>query len=147
MKSLRQIAADARRREADAHREILARTEWLTAGQINARQAVPPIDNEQPAREWKESGRIFSLTFDNREHFAAYQFDTECQPLPVIRKIIAEFGPRYDPWQIAAWFHFPNGWIAGTGDSENEPVAPMEALDRADDVLRALRFMHGGYVA
>ncbi|GGC62867.1 hypothetical protein GCM10011400_58400 [Paraburkholderia caffeinilytica] len=147
MRHLRQITGDRQRRNEAIRREILASGIWLTAQQINARQSAPPADRDQPARDWKKSRRIFSVTWDHAEYFAGYQFDVTCQPLPVIRDILAVFGPRYEPWTIAAWFHFPNGWIAGRGNHEGEPVAPMGALDRPDDVLRAVQFMHGGYVA
>lgn len=147
MKNLRQIVRDSRQREEAAHRQILAGIEWFTAEQINARQKIPPADKEQPASDWKKQRRIFSLTLDDREYFAAYQFDAMYQPLPVIRDILAVFGERFDSWSIAAWFHFPNGWIAGTGDHEDEALAPMHALDRPDDVVRAVQQMHGSYVA
>ncbi|WP_321793288.1 hypothetical protein [Burkholderia pyrrocinia] len=147
MKDLRQIIKDSRQREEAVHREILAGIEWLTGEQINARQKVPPADKEQPASDWKKSRRIFSLTFDNKEYFAAYQFDAMCQPLPVIRDVLAVLGERFDSWKTAAWFHFPNGWISGTGDHEREAVAPMHVLDRPDDVVSAVQHMHGSYVA
>ena len=31
--------------------------------------------------------------------------------------ILAELGPATDPWTIAAWFQFPNGWIVEDGPS------------------------------
>ena len=147
MVSLSQIAEAGRRRDAAMRREITATGVWLTAEQINSRQNVPPVDKEQPASDWTKSRRIFSVTFDGNEYFAGYQFDTTCQPLPIIRDILAAFGPRYESWAIAAWFHFPNGWIVGAGDCEGKPIAPMNALDRPSDVVRAVQFMHGGYVA
>jgi hypothetical protein len=147
MKSLSQIVDDGRRREEAIHREIMAAGEWLTAEQINARQSAPPVDRKQPASDWQKSRRIFSVIFDDKEYFAGYQFDSMCQPLPIIRDLLTVFGDRYESWTIAAWFHFPNGWIAGTGDHDGEPVAPMDALDRPEDVTRAVQFMHGGYVA
>ncbi|PYE26138.1 hypothetical protein [Paraburkholderia silvatlantica] len=139
--------------EADIQRQktvhaALARGTWLTAGQINARQSPPPADRTQPAAEWKDCGRIFSVTSDDGlEYFAGYQFDASCQPLPVIRDILAALGQVRDSWKIAAWFHFPNGWIAGTGANESQPVAPMDALERPDAVIGAARRNRGTYVA
>jgi hypothetical protein len=145
MRNLSEILGQKRCRDEAIRKEILASGVWLTAEQINVRQSAPPVDRSQPASDWKKSRRIFSLTFDDKEFFPGYQFDIICQPLPIIRDLLAVFGPRYEPWTIAAWFHFPNGWVAGRGDHKGQPTAPMSALDRPDDVVRAVRFMHGDY--
>ncbi|MGP8475635.1 hypothetical protein [Burkholderia sp. PR2] len=128
-------------------RAILARGDWLSAGQINALQADPPSNEVQSASEWKRRGDIFSVLFEGEEYFAGYQFDAICQPLPVIKDVLNALGPVDDPWRIAAWFHFQNGWLSGTGAREGEPVSPMDALDRRDDLLNAARHMSGSYVA
>jgi hypothetical protein len=57
------------------------------------------------------------------------------------------FGPVADSWKIAAWFHFPNGWIAETGPHGPRPIAPKDALDRHRDVLSALERPQGSYEA
>ena len=71
------------------------------------------------------------MTVDGQAYFAAYQFDTVCQPQPVIHDILAALGPVTDTWKIAAWFHFPNGWII---DERAHAVAPKNALDRSQEV-------------
>ena len=45
------------------------------------------------------------------------------------------FGEVADPWVLAAWFHYPNGWIVS---SDGVPVAPKEAIvpDSAPAALR-----------
>ncbi|AJX96921.1 hypothetical protein [Burkholderia pseudomallei] len=128
-------------------RAIFARGDWLTAGQINVLQAAPPSNEAQPASDWKRCGDIFSVFFRGEEYFAGYQFDASGQPLPIIKEILNALGPVDDPWRIAAWFHFQNGWISGSGAREGEPVSPMDALDRRDALLNAARHMHGTYVA
>lgn len=125
----------------------LARGDWLTAEQINALQAVPLANKAQPASDWKRHGRIFSVSIGGKEYFAGYQFDTMCQPLPVIEEILDALGPVADSWKIAAWFHFQNGWISGTGEREGEPIAPMDALDRRDTIVNAARHIHGSYIS
>ncbi|ONC30072.1 hypothetical protein AQ915_20685 [Burkholderia pseudomallei] len=128
-------------------RTVFAGGSWLTAEQINALQALPPADKTQPAGEWKGRGRIFGVVFDGKEYFAAYQFDATGQPLPVIKEILDTLGPVADPWKIAAWFHFPNGWIGGADEHEGQPVAPLDALDRPEAVVNAARHRLGDYVA
>ncbi|MDO5947133.1 hypothetical protein [Burkholderia cepacia] len=138
---------EERIRRQKTMREVFARGDWLTAEQINALQGTPPANKAQPASDWKRRGRVFGVTFNGKEYFAGYQFDAMCQPLPVIKDILEALGPVEDAWKIAAWFHFPNGWIAGRGVHEAEPVAPRDALDRRDDVVEAAHHLHGEYVA
>ncbi|KVU36789.1 hypothetical protein WK66_29270 [Burkholderia ubonensis] len=138
---------EERIRRQKAMHEVFARGDWLTAEQVNGLQVMPPANKEQPAGDWKRQGRIFSVTFEGNEYFAGYQFDAMCQPLPVVRDILAILGPVADSWRIAAWFHFPNGWIAGHGDRQGDAVAPRDALDRRREVIEAARHTNDDYVA
>lgn len=128
---------------------IFAADDWLTAEMINALQSSPPPNKSHPASDWKRRGRIYSVSVAGKEYFAGYQFDAMGQPLPIIREILDELGPVADSWKIAAWFHFPNGWIAEAdrGDTAARPIAPKDALDRPTEVLAAAAKMHGSYVA
>lgn len=130
-------------------REMLDEDEWLTAEMLNRLQPEPPSNKSHPASDWKRRGRIFSVSLNGKEYFPRYQFDTLYQPLPIIKDILKTFGPVADTWKIAAWFHFPNGWIAEPSREGNNPrpVAPKDALDRHDDVLNALRARRGSYSA
>jgi hypothetical protein len=76
-----------------------------------------------------------------------YQFDTICQPLPVIEEVLDALGPVADSWKIAAWFHFQNGWISGTGEHDGEPVSPMDALDRREAIVNAAKHTPMTYIA
>nr|WP_284700966.1 hypothetical protein [Robbsia betulipollinis] len=120
--------------------------EWLTADTINSLQASPPANKSFPASDWKRRGRVFALSFDGKEYFARYQFDEMYQPLPIVKPILQAIGEVADTWKIAAWFHYPNGWIADVVEG-TKPVAPKDALDRRDDVLAAARRMHGRHDA
>ncbi|MDV2161223.1 hypothetical protein [Burkholderia pseudomallei] len=138
---------EERIRRQETMRAVLGRGDWLTAEQINALQALPPDNKAQPVSDWKRHGRIFGVSVGGKEYFAGYQFDTMCQPLQVIEEILDALGPVADPWKIAAWFHFQNAWILGTGEREGQPVAPMDALDRRDSIVNAARHIDGTYIA
>ena len=127
-------------------REIFNEEEWLTAEMLNRLQPEPPANKSLPASDWKRRGRIFSVSFGGKEYFPRYEFDAAYQPLPVIREFLAAFGTVADTWKIASWFHYPNGWIAEPGPGV-EPVAPKDALDRRDDLMKALAKRKGSYVA
>jgi hypothetical protein len=127
--------------------EIFKGEKWLTAEMLNHMQAEPPSNQLLPADDWKQQGRIFGVTFEGKEYFPCYEFDTAYQPLPLIRDILVAFGPVADTWKIAAWFHYPNGWIVESGDKGIEAMAPRDALDRYSDLMKALEKSKGTYVS
>ncbi|GAB5097703.1 hypothetical protein [Caballeronia sp. HLA56] len=124
---------------------VFADGHWLTSEDINRLQPSPPANKSLPASDWKRRSRLFSVPYDGKEYFARYQFDEMYQPLPIIRDILQQIGEVADSWKIAAWFHYPNGWIANVDGTK--PVAPKDALDRREDVLAAARRMRGTYEA
>jgi hypothetical protein len=132
-----------RRRHPETEQTVFSQGEWLTAEQINARQKRPPASRSQPASDWQRSGRIYCVMVDGQAYYAGYQFDTAGEPQPVIREILAALGSVADTWQIAAWFHFPNGWV---GDERTGAVAPKDALDRPQAVIAAAKRNNGSYV-
>jgi hypothetical protein len=125
-------------------RQVFIEGDWLTSEQLNSLQTMPPKSRSQPASDWKRRGRIYSVGRSGREYFARYQFDAMYEPLPVIREILEAFGEVADPWALAAWFHYPNAWLVG---ADSAPVAPKDALDRRDDVVRAALRRRTSYVA
>lgn len=128
-------------------KKILEEDDWLTAEQLNALQPAPPANKSHPASDWKRRDRIFSVSYGGKEYFARYQFDALYQPLPIIKDILKAFGEVADAWKIAAWFHFPNGWITESVQGEDRALAPKDALDRRGMVLSAAAKRHGRYVA
>jgi hypothetical protein len=124
--------------------QVFAEGEWLTSEQLNALQDPPPKSKSQPASTWKLRGRIYSVSRGGREFFARYQFDAMYEPLPVMRDVLEAFGEVADPWVLAAWFHYPNGWLLG---ADGTPLAPKNALDRRDAVVNAARQRRASYVA
>ncbi len=103
--------------------------EWLSSEMLNQLQWEPPSNRSMPASDWKRRGRIFSVNFSGKEYFPRYEFDALYKPLPVIRDILKAFGSVADSWKLAAWFHFPNGWIVELRPEGPTPIAPKDALD------------------
>ena len=128
----------------DTFNEILKDGEWLTAEALNQLFQGSSFDI---AGEWKASGRIFSVALRGEEYFPLYQFDALYQPLAIISKVLANFGSAADTWKIAAWFHYPNGWIVDSGPQGVSAVAPKDALNRPGYVLKALERLTGSYSA
>jgi hypothetical protein len=140
-----------RMRRMDTVRQVFAQGEWLTAEQINALQATPQANKSHPASDWKRRGRIFSVNYGGKEYFPRYVFDAMYQPLPIIKDILKALGLVADAWVLAAWFHFPNGWITKPvpkpGAGGQESIAPMLALDQRGMVLLAAANRQGSYTA
>lgn len=138
---------EERVRRAQTIRQLLEQGDWLTSEQLNARQAFPPADKRQPASDWKSSGRVFSVMYQDKELFARFQFDASYQPLPVIREILTLFGEVADAWALAAWFHYPSAWLVEGDEKGARNVPPKDVLDRRSDVLAAAAKHSGSYVA
>jgi hypothetical protein len=128
-------------------KKVFEEGEWLTAEEINALQLNPPTKKSLPASDWKRRGRIFSVSYGDKDYYPRYQFDAMYQPLPVIKEVLDAYGEYADPWSVATWFHFPNGWIAKEVGDAAVPVAPKDALNRVNDVIEAARNHEGTYVA
>lgn len=128
-------------------RKMLHEGEWLTAAEINAAQENPPAQKSLPASDWKRRGRIFSVNHDGIEYYPRYAFDAAYRPLPIIGDLLKEFAAESDTWKIAAWFHFPNGYLTADTPGGRQVIAPKDALDQRDKLLAAVRSRKGTYVA
>jgi|SRR5438445_6162807 len=134
---------EERSRRLQTINKMFAECEWLTAEELNTLQPSPPANKSLPASDWKRRGRIFGVGHGGKEYFAKYQFSATYEPLDIIKDVLKAFGEVSDPWTIAAWFHFPNGWLA---DKDGRPQAPKDMLDHGDAVLNAVR-QRASYVA
>ncbi len=141
------IMLDERIGQMTIVKKVFEEGDWLTAEDINKIQRKPPAKRSLPANDWKRRGRIFSVSCDGKEYYPRYQLDAVFQPLPIIGNILKAYGECADTWSIATWFHFPNSWIAKEVGSKAVPVAPKDALDRSNDVIKAARSQKGTYVA
>lgn len=127
---------------------IVGETSWVSGEIIDSHHQSLNEDKPVMASDWKRRGRIFSVNDGEKELFPAYQFDVVWQPLPVIKEILTRLGDVADNWEIAAWFHFPNGWLSYRDQTGAVvAVAPKDALDRVKDIVDAARKSRGTYVA
>ena len=128
---------------------VFAEGTWLSAEELNALHPGAVASGIDPASDWKRGEQIFSVKVADKEYFAAYQFDpVSHQPLPIIAELLKTFDPGSDPWSMAVWFHFPNGWLARpSADGGRVPAAPKDVLDQRQEVLKAAENRRGTYVA
>jgi hypothetical protein len=124
---------------------IVEETTWVSAEQIRKRLRK----RVAPTADWKRRGKIFGLKIGEREFFAAWQFGEDNKPLPVIADALKALGPIADPWKIAAWFHFPNTWLAKPQGARSKSVsrAPKDCLEQRGALLEAATKRNASYVA
>jgi hypothetical protein len=93
-------------------------------------------------RQWEAEKRIFAVVYNDLKYYAGYQFEEDGAPLAMVKEVLKHLCCK-DPWAIAAWFHFPNSWIANGAT----PVPPKDALNRQQDVITAAMRSAGTYIA
>jgi len=113
-------------------RQIFNGSTWESGTHVKSEQFL----------QWVADGKIFGVEHDGSQFYATYQFGENGLPLPIIKEIL-QLLREEDAWAIAAWFHFPNSWIA----KDLMPVAPRTVLGWHDEILRAARCRTGTYVA
>jgi hypothetical protein len=105
---------------------------WLTELSIDSKCA----------RQWEVEKRIFAVVYNDVKYYAGYQFDEDGAPLTIVKEVLQHLRCN-DPWSVAAWFYFPNSWIANGAT----PVPPKDALNRQHDVITAAIRSTGTYIA
>lgn len=128
-------------------KKIFEDGDWLTADEIDFLQKEPSELEISTATYWRWSGRVFSVSYEDKDYYPLFQFDSLFQPLSIIKEILDAYGAYADTWSIAAWFHFPNGWIIDQHLDGTVPLAPKNALGRRIEILNAIRNRNGTYVA
>jgi hypothetical protein len=129
-----------------AQKQAFDGSEWLTAGVINYARAKLGLSEVKP-REWEQYGRVFSVLYEGRHYYATYQLDSSYEPLPIIKPVLEAYGEYSNSWELAVWFHFPNGWIANETGAAPTPLAPKDAVNLDSQLVNAARNRRGTYIA
>jgi hypothetical protein len=124
-------------------KRIVDETRWLSAEQI--RQHLGKRFSS--TADWKRRGKIFGVPIEEREFFAAWQFGEDLRPLPIVAQVLEALGPIADPWKIAAWFHFPNPWLAKRAGAKLVNRPPKDCLDEGKILIEAARQRQASFVA
>jgi hypothetical protein len=124
-------------------KRIADETQWYSAEQLRRQFGKP----RSPTADWKRRGKIFGVSIDGREYFAAWQFGEDLKPLPIVTKVLAALGPVADPWKDAAWFHFPNSRLAKRVGRKLVNRAPKNCLDEGQQLIDAARQRLASFVA
>ena len=111
---------------------VLTDNEWLTAADIGRLGGYSESNPAAPANRWKKEGKLFAIRHQNKDWFPRYGLDDQYRPVPAISQLLAILGPRYDGWQIAAWFDSSNAFLKGKKPKEllTEPARVVAAARR-----------------
>lgn len=101
-----------------------------TSAEVHALAGMAGRNASQTANRWKKQRSVFSVPFQGRDRFPAFQF-AEGRPKPQLRAVLTTLD-GLTPWQIAFWFETANGWLGS--------ATPRHAIDsRPDAVVEAAR--------
>jgi len=98
--------------KAAALERVYMNAEWLTAEQIGRLGGHGEANPAAAAHRWKTKHQIFALTRKGRDYFAAYQFDDNYRPLPVVARVIDRL-EGFSSTRLATWFDSPNSFLGG----------------------------------
>ncbi len=115
---------------AKARHHFIETIPTLTAEEVNRNAGSKARNEHQTASRWKSDRKIFSVPFQGKERFPAFQFK-DGRPLAVIADVLSDLPDEMSAWETAFWFVSTNGWL----DDE----APADCLKTPDSVVEAAR--------
>jgi len=111
---------------------------YFTAEQLGEANRSRAANRGALADNWRKRRQVFAIqhpdkSLRERDVYPAFQF-SDHQPIKAVRKILAAFGERKEPWKLALWFTSNNGWLPDSArpvDLLNSyPEAVIEAARR-----------------
>jgi hypothetical protein len=128
-------ATEQLRLNAEARSKFLEEFPALPAAEV-ARLAGITWANPAawPSRLQKE-GKVFSVEYGRRQHFPAFQFDSDWQPREAVAKVLAQLAnDGLQGWSIALWFTAANGWLDGARPVDLLDEKPEQVIAAAGEV-------------
>jgi hypothetical protein len=126
---LQDVKARQERRNADARSALLDEFGALTSLEVASRAG--DTEAADLASRWKEEGRVFGVTVQERFLFPAFQFDSQGQPLPAIARVLEVLSPSRGEWPVALWFISASGWLGGRRPVDLLASEPDEVIEAA----------------
>lgn len=86
--------------------------------------------------EWEAQRQIFSVRYEGRTLYPAFQFGEDGRPLPILARVLEILGKDRDRtrWEDAFWFFSASGWLCGETPIEcveKDPQAVVFAAEQA----------------
>ncbi len=111
------------RRNALARAAFLKEVALLDASTVAEQAGSVAKNHRETASRWLREGRVFTIASRGRQLFAAFQFDDDGHPRPVIAKVVAALRPKgLDGWPLALWWTTPH--------DELDYQRPIDLIDK-----------------
>ncbi len=99
----------------------------LDAKAVHRQAGCKGADETRKARNWRSAGRIIGLPIVGSTVYPAFQFQSNGQPYPLIRKVNSVFRKDCTDWHRATWLVSPNERLDGE--------TPLSAIQRNDPMV------------
>ncbi|MED5813442.1 hypothetical protein VST63_13855 [Mycolicibacterium sp. 050232] len=124
-------AAHQAQRNADARQELIDEFGLYSSEQVADLSGSRARNRFATASRWQAEGRTFAVDHLGGRAYPAFQFGTDGNPRPVIRRVLKVLEPYgLDGWETALWFTSATGWL-----DDRRPVDLL--VGAADDVVAA----------
>lgn len=127
------------RLEAQAYRQILTGSEWLTAQQIGELANLGTGNPVATVNRWKKNRKIFAVHRDGRDHFPRYGLGPDFRPLPQLAEVLKVLA-GYDGERLAAWFESTSSFLGGKRPREVLATDHNRVIDAAHDAVDAEQY-------
>lgn len=119
------------RRQAELRGRFMAEVPLLTSADVARISGSSARNVSAKANRWKSERRVFSVNLGGVDHYPAFQFTVDGEPVAAMRELLDVFSGLSD-WQIALWFFMPDAWL--------HERAPMDIVQRdPQSVIAAAR--------
>ena len=115
---------------ARARVRFMTEVPTLSSEEVAASAGHVARNRSQTASRWKAERRTFSVRWEGKERYPAFQFK-DGTPLPIVKRTLAALPSDFSPWETAFWFVSSNPWLDGK--------APLTLLADGDRVVEAAR--------
>jgi hypothetical protein len=136
---LEKVYARMREETLAFYNKILEQYRPLPADELAA-SLTPPVSRTQ-IEEWRETGRIFSVSFEGKELYPTFLFENG-RPKEVVARILKLLGEDrppseaetpYSDWSTLCWFVGANAWLEGQTPTEGD--TPVNQMDSNPDAV------------
>jgi hypothetical protein len=114
-------------REAQSRRRVIDEIGAYTSTELADLNGSKAKDRSKLATNWRSEGKVFTVLYNSRNVFLAFQFGPDGRPLPVIGEVITAL-KGWSGWEIAAWFLRPHGLLG--------QAQPIDLLRDSPDLVR-----------
>jgi hypothetical protein len=136
---LEKVYARMREETLAFYKRILEQYRPLPIDELAA--SLAPAVSRAQIEQWREAGRIFSVSFEGKELYPAFLFENG-RPKEVVARVLnllredrppSEAETPYSDWGTLCWFVGANAWLEGQTPLEGD--TPVNQMDSNPDAV------------